>query len=247
MYLSTASLLILAGCLAAVLVFSTLYLLAILRRERSQCRRLLAREEFLTLERNALDETCARLRSERNDLLTENRDLYSRVAALETSLADARQQSAAQRDLLEMTRERMEKDFQILAERVFTRKSETLGSRHQEELTALLKPVREQLTDFRKKVEEVYDRDSRDRVSLGKEIEHLKKLNLQVSEDAVSLANALRGQSKVQGQWGEMILERVLESSGLRRDHEFRTQGGLRDKNGQTRFPDVLVRLPRAD
>ncbi|RJX20695.1 MAG: DNA recombination protein RmuC [Desulfobulbus sp.] len=245
MYLSTASLLILAGCLAAVLVFSTLYLLAILRRERSQCRRLLAREEFLTLERNALDETCARLRSERNDLLTENRDLYSRVAALETSLADARQQSAAQRDLLEMTRERMEKDFQILAERIFTRKSETLGSRHQEELTALLKPVREQLTDFRKKVEEVYDRDSRDRVSLGKEIEHLKKLNLQVSEDAVSLANALRGQSKVQGQWGEMILERVLESSGLRRDHEFRTQGGLRDKNGQTRFPDVLVRLPR--
>jgi DNA recombination protein RmuC len=245
MYLSNSSLVILASCLAASLTLSTLYLLFALRRERQQRLYLTTREELFAQERTLLNQTCERLRAERNALTTENRDIFSRIAALQTEIADTRQQAATQRALLESTREQLEKDFQILAERIFTQKSATLGSQHQEQLGTLLTPVREQLTDFRKKVEEVYDRDSRDRVSLGKEIEHLKKLNLRVSEDALSLANALRGQSKVQGQWGEMILERVLESSGLRPGHEFQTQVALRDKNGQNRFPDVLVRLPQ--
>lgn len=245
MYLSSFSLIILASCLAAGLIFSSLYLLAALRRERRQCLQLATREELHARERILLSQTCERLRTERNALTSENRDLFSKVAALQTGIADTRQQAAAQRALLESTREQLEKDFQILAERVFTLKSAALGSQHQEQLGALLSPVREQLADFRKKIEEVYDRDSRDRVSLGKEIEHLKKLNQRVSEDALSLANALRGQSKVQGQWGEMLLERILESSGLRPGHEFQAQVALRDKNGQARFPDVLVRLPQ--
>jgi DNA recombination protein RmuC len=245
MYLSSTTLIFLASVLTAVLFLSVLYLLAALRRERGRCLQLTTREKLLAQERNSLSETGERLRAERNALTGENRELFSRIAALQTEIIDARQQAGAQRALLESTREQLEKDFQLLAERIFTRKSETLGSQHQEQLTTLLSPVREQLTDFRKKVEEVYDRDSRDRISLGKEIEHLKKLNLRVSEDALSLANALKGQSKVQGQWGEMILERVLESSGLRPGHEFQSQACLRDKNGQTRFPDVLVRLPR--
>lgn len=245
MYLSNPTLTLLASGLAAILALSLLYLLAALRRERSQCLHLSTREELLAQERSLLAETCERLRTERNTLANENRDLFSRVAALRTRIKDAEQQTAAQRTLLASTREQLEKDFQILADRIFTRKSEVLGSQHQEQLSALLTPVREQLTDFKKKVEDVYDRDSRDRVSLSHEIEHLKKLNLKVSEDALSLANALRGQSKVQGQWGEMILERLLESSGLRPGHEFHTQVAHRDKNGQNRFPDVLVRLPQ--
>jgi DNA recombination protein RmuC len=138
----------------------------------------------------------------------------------------------------------MEKDFQILAERVFSEKNKTIASRHLEELGTLLSPVREQLSDFKKKVEDVYDRESRDRISLVKEIEHLKTLNLQISEDAVSLTNALKGQSKVQGLWGEMVLERLLEDCGLQRGREFDTQVRLQG-GGQNRVPDVLVRLPQ--
>ena len=245
MYLSSTTLMYLASGCAAALVLVVLSLQAALRRERGERLRLATREELFLRDQANLSETCERLRAERGALATENRDLTAQVAALRTAIADAEQQAAMQREMLTATRQQLEKDFQLLAARIFTEKSATLGSQHQEQLLTLLTPVREQLTDFKKKVEEVYDRDSRDRVSLGKEIEHLKKLNLQVSEDALSLANALKGQSKVQGQWGEMILERVLESSGLRPGHEFQTQVALRDKAGQTRFPDVLVRLPQ--
>ena len=245
MYLSPTTLAFLALACAAGLILAVLYLLATLRGERAKGLQLAAREELFLREQANLIQTSERLRAERNGLVAENRELLSRVAALQAGIKDAEQQQTAQHALLTATREQMEKDFQLLAERIFAEKSVALGSRHQEELNTLLGPVREQLTHFRKKVEEVYDRDSRDRVSLGKEIEHLKKLNLRVSEDALSLANAMRGQSKTQGQWGEMILERVLESSGLRPGHEFQTQVGHRDQNGQTRFPDVLVRLPQ--
>lgn len=244
MYLSATTLTVLGLACGAGLLLTILYLFVALRRARARDLQLAAREELRLQEHSELQQTCTRLRAERDGLAAENRALLAQAAALQARLQDAEQQAAAQQALLTATRERMEKDFLLLAERFFSEKSVTLRSRHQEELTLLLTPVREQLADFRKKVEEVYDRDSRDRVSLGKEIEHLKKLNLRVSEDALSLANALRGQSKTQGQWGEMVLERVLETSGLRPGHEFVTQAARRDNNGQTRFPDVLVRLP---
>jgi len=244
MYLSNATLLIITAILFCATVLSCLYLLACLRRERSERIRLAAREGILERELSALADTCARLRTERTELYGENRDLAARLAALKTALSDSEQQAEQNRAMLASTRERMEKDFQILAEKIFTEKSTVLSTKHQAELSGLLTPVREQLADFKKKVEDVYDRESRDRVSLITEIEHLKKLNLQVGEDALHLANALKGQSKLQGLWGEMILERLLESSGLTRGREFETQVGLKDGSGRLRLPDVVIQLP---
>ena len=192
-----------------------------------------------------LEEACERLRTERGELSAANRDLITRASSLETALQEAHRQKEMHHTLLEGTRREMEKDFLILAEKIFSEKSKTVTTRHLEDLQNLLFPVREQLADFRKKVEDVYDRESRDRISLANEIEHLKKLNLQISEDAVNLTSALKGQSKVQGMWGEMVLERLLEACGLQRGREFDTQIMLNDAGGQSRFPDVLVRLPQ--
>jgi DNA recombination protein RmuC len=244
MYLSNFTLLILAGSLATILLLALIVNLSALRRERSKTILLSARQEMHTEEVAALTQTCERLRDERTQQFEQNSELTAKLASLQTTLEEKNKQVEARNKLLETTRAEMEKNFQILAERIFTEKGTTISRNHQEELTRLLLPVREQLSEFKKKVEDVYDRETRDRVSLVKEIQHLKTLNQQISEDAVNLTNALKGQSKVQGLWGEMILEHLLENSGLRQGHEFEVQVPLKDKNGQMRIPDVLVRLP---
>jgi DNA recombination protein RmuC len=245
MYLNNITLLTLAFTLAGFLFLTLLVSLTALRRERNNGILLGVRAQMHTGETAVLTQTCERLRAERHQLHEENRTLTAELAVLQAMLEEKNNQVAARSELLESTRADMEKNFQILAERIFTEKGTTLTRNHQEELARLLQPVREQLGDFKKKVEDVYDLETRDRVSLGKEIEHLKTLNQRISEDAVNLTNALKGQSKVQGLWGEMILEHLLENSGLKAGHEFEVQVSRKDRNGQPRMPDVLVRLPR--
>lgn len=244
MYLSNTHLLFTTAAVIIALAAITLSLLVSLRRERSQRLQLAAREELRSGEITALETTCERLRIERLELYGENRDLSTRVATLQAAVADSEKQTELHQTILTSTRVQLEKDFQILAQRIFTEKGTLLSNTHQSELNTLLMPVREQLAAFRKKVEEVYDRESRDRVSLAKEIIHLKDLNRQVSEDAHNLANALKGQSKMQGLWGEMILEQLLENAGLVRGREFETQVSLKDGRGNARLPDVLLHLP---
>ncbi len=245
MYFSNTTLLILAGLAVTGLAWACFYSVASLRRARRRLLLCSARAEQQQNELTMLEHTVTRLRHERTVLQDENRDLASRLAALQTALTAAEKQADTGRTLLEATRKQLESDFQILADRIFTEKGQILSQKHQAALAALLNPVREQLGEFKKKVEDVYDRESRDRISLVKEIEHLKTLNLQISQDAVNLTNALKGRNKTQGLWGEMILERLLEDSGLHRGHEFDTQVGLKDKNGRTRLPDVIIHLPR--
>ena len=242
--LSGPTLIVLAALLTAGLLTGCFFCLMALRRERRQYFLLSVRDEQRQSEITRLEQTTDRLRAERNELIVENRDLTMKIGSLQTSLSDAKKQADERQALLESTRKQLEQDFQILAERIFTEKGRVLSQKHCVELKTLLHPVREQIGEFKKKVEDVYDRESRDRISLVNEIEHLKKLNMRMSEDAVNLTSALKGQSKTQGLWGEMILERLLEDSGLRRGHEFDTQVGLKDTNDQTRLPDVIVRLP---
>ena len=244
-YFSDTTLYILAGTVFAGLVLFSLTSLMALRKARNLLVQYRIKEEQHQKEISTLEQTADRLRNERAGLFAENRELAARISALQTSLDESAKQVAMQQEHLNETREQMEKDFQILAERIFTEKSRTISDLHQSKLHNLLFPVKEQLGEFRKKVEDVYDQELRDRISLIKEIEHLKRLNQQISDDAVNLTTALKGQSKVQGLWGEMILERLLEDSGLKRGHEYEIQVSRKDKNGRTKLPDVLVRLPR--
>ncbi|KPK30518.1 MAG: hypothetical protein AMK70_13965, partial [Nitrospira bacterium SG8_35_1] len=130
------------------------------------------------------------------------------------------------------------------ANKIFEDKSRKFTEQNRENIEGVLKPMREQLLDFKKKVEDVYDKESKDRVSLLNEIIHLKTLNERISEDALNLTNALKGQSKTRGSWGEMILERVLEESGLQKGREYEVQTMYASEEGQRRHPDVIVHLP---
>ena len=152
--------------------------------------------------------------------------------------------AAEKLQLLQQARKQLEDEFSLLANRIFEEKSQRFVKTNRETLQATLDPLKTQLKDFRARVEDVYDRETRDRLSLRHEINSLKQLNQRMSEDAVNLTRALKGDKKAQGNWGEIVLERVLEESGLRRGHEYETQFSATSRDGQRRQPDVIIRLP---
>lgn len=167
-----------------------------------------------------------------------------RVARLET--AQAEQQRATERRIEELkaARDDFRKDFQVLANNIFDEKSKAFGERSEAQLGQLLKPLREQIGEFRKQVSEAYGSEAQQRAVLKSEIDRLAKLNERLGEDALNLTRALKGQSKTQGNWGEMILARVLEASGLEAGREYDTQVKVDGRGGERLFPDAIVRLP---
>ncbi|MFC1843839.1 DNA recombination protein RmuC [Thermodesulfobacteriota bacterium] len=199
-------------------------------------------------ERRAVaEEKCSRLPGLEDDLekvQQENIRLQTRMSELETRLEDERKNAAEKLSLLQEARDQLKLEFQNVANKIFEDKSQKFTEQNRENIEGVLKPMREQLIDFKKKVEDVYDKESKDRVSLLTEIIHLKSLNERISEDAINLTNALKGQSKTRGSWGEMILERVLEESGLQKGREYEVQVMYASEEGQRRHPDVIVHLP---
>lgn len=158
---------------------------------------------------------------------------------------DKERRSASEKlELLEKNRDALKQEFENLANRIFDQKSERFTQQSKTSLDSLLNPFRDQLQDFRKRVEDVYTTETRDRQALRSEIKSLQDLNRQITEEAANLTRALKGDKKVQGNWGELILERVLERSGLRKGVEYETQGSYRDGDNQLLRPDVIVHLP---
>ena len=157
-----------------------------------------------------------------------------------------------QKEELEIMRKQFNTEFENIASRVLEEKTQKFTQLNKENLDVILKPLGENLEGFRKKVEEVYDRESKERFSLGKELERLVQLNQKISEEANNLTNALKGNSKTQGDWGQMILENILEKSGLVKDREYFVQEYLKDENenylkneeGNRMQPDVIISYP---
>lgn len=182
------------------------------------------------------------------DELAHLRDGYNALreadARLEERSRGALRSAQEKIELLQSAREQMKAEFNALANRIFEEKSQRIVQTNKVSLEGTLGPLKDQLTDFKKKVEDVYDKETRDRVSLRSELEQLKNLNTQMSEDALNLTRALKGDKKTQGNWGEVVLERVLEQSGLRKGTEYETQVSLTAPDGSKRFPDVIIRLP---
>ncbi len=230
------------GMLGAVLVALAFFL--ILARAQRRYWMASLRLERLQEQIRAYDQEVRRLRAERNELAQHCRKIDAENASLQTACTLMQQQVQERTALLAATKQQIEQDFQLLAGKILGEKGEVLNRQHESALTMLLRPFRDQLLEFKKKVEEVYDRDARDRISMIKEIEHLKQLNRQISSDAANLTQALRGSNKLQGQWGEMILARLLEASGLRKGEEFALQVSLKTPEGATFQPDALVYLP---
>jgi DNA recombination protein RmuC len=216
----------------------------VLERERGQ--HAAARSErdgaqaWLQQLRPQLDE---RERQQRH-LQQENGELRARLAAQESAMAESRRAAQEKLELLQQARTQLTQEFQALAGRIFDEKSERFAKQSQGALEGTLNPLKEQLNQFRQRVETVYDSENKDRSQLRAELSQLKELNRRMSEEALNLTRALKGENKTAGNWGEVILERVLEESGLRKGHEYDTQFAARDDSGRRRHPDVVVRLP---
>ena len=161
-------------------------------------------------------------------------------ARLEERLAAEQEKQA----FSEESRKQLKQEFEQLANKVLEQRGQKLSDEHQKGLDGLLKPFQTQLQDFRRRVDQIHTDETRAQASLIEQLGQLKTLNQQMHDDALNLTQALKGQVKTQGNWGEMILERVLESSGLTRGREYETQVGLKDEAGQQRFPDAIIRLP---
>ncbi|MFC7296040.1 DNA recombination protein RmuC [Marinobacter aromaticivorans] len=183
-------------------------------------------------------------RSKIDELATELSETRAVMRGQQVMLKEERRSAAEKLALLERNRDALKQEFENLANRIFDQKSERFTQQTRTSLDTLLNPFRDQLQDFRKRVEDVYTTETRDRQALRSEIKSLQDLNRQITEEAANLTRALKGDKKIQGNWGELILERVLEKSGLRKGVEYETQGSYRDADSQLLRPDVVVHLP---
>ena len=171
-------------------------------------------------------------------------DLSARYAALEASSREQVQAAAEKLALLDQAEQRLRDSFQNLATTILDDKAKHLREQSSLELGGLLDPLKLQLKEFRETVSNTYANDARDRGMLAQEIHTLKQLNQRISEDAINLTRALKGDSRAQGAWGELVLERVLEASGLTAGRDYETQVTFRKGDGSRPRPDVIVRLP---
>lgn len=166
------------------------------------------------------------------------------IARLETELAAERRQSAEKLQMLQAAREDLSNQFKNLANEILEEKSKKFSEQNKSSLGELLEPLKTRLSQFQGKVEEVYVQEGKDRTALAEQVKQLMELNKLLSDDAKNLTSALKGSVKTQGNWGELILERVLEASGLRKGQEYVVQQSHTQEDNSRLQPDVVIYLP---
>ncbi|WP_295022781.1 DNA recombination protein RmuC [Sulfurimonas sp.] len=182
-------------------------------------------------------------------LHSQNSVLSERINGLnekfEAQMALEKRANSEKIELLEKNKEQMKLEFKEIANKILESNSQKFSSQNQESISKIIAPMKEQFNEFKKQIDDVYIKEAKDRSMLQAEIKSIKEINHQMSRDANSLTNALKGESKKQGVWGEMILESVLSHSGLREGVEFDREVSLEHESDGSRFrPDVIVHLP---
>lgn len=187
------------------------------------------------------------LEEAKNEFNSERRaktELVGQLSAARQELVSYKDKLDNQVTELEALRNQFKLEFENLAQRIFEEKSTTFSKQNKEQLEVVLNPLREKLRDFENKVEKVYGEESKERITLRVEISKLFEMNSKLSADANNLATALKGSNKHQGNWGEMILEKILERSGLQQGIEFEKQTMDVNAAGEKIMPDVVIHLP---
>lgn len=177
-------------------------------------------------------------------ILQEKSDLQARFEAQSARHGQERQTFEEKIVLLESAEKRLQEQFENLANRIFEQKQANFTQSSKQGLDAVLAPFKEQLEGFKRQVTDQYVKEGQERASLKTEILSLKSLNQKITEEAAALTKALKGDNKQQGNWGEVVLERILKESGLRDGHEFDMQVSLKNDSGKHYQPDVVVHLP---
>lgn len=175
-------------------------------------------------------------------------ELAVKDSELNAANAKHEEENKANEDKLALLKEaetRLQTQFENVANKIFQQKSDKFNESSKAGIDALLNPLKVQIEGFKKQVNEQHIREGQERASLKTEIMSLKELNKQITQEAAALTKALKGDNKQQGNWGEIVLERILAESGLREGHEFETQAHLKDESGKAYKPDVVVHLPQ--
>lgn len=186
-------------------------------------------------------QTIMRLQAEKNDLQAKMDGRTADLAAAKTLNSELERQLACQKEELARMNEKLKAEFQNIATMVTAASAKELSRTNTEKLEGILSPFAEKLNELKQQVSDAYDKESRDKAGLREEIKQLMELNKQMSEDAVDLTRALKGDAKTQGNWGELVLERVLDLAGLVKGIEYDREVAI--ENGKYR-PDVVVHLP---
>ncbi|AAW84539.2 DNA recombination protein RmuC [Aliivibrio fischeri] len=173
-----------------------------------------------------------------------NSNVEAELREQEARNEEERKASQEKIELLERAEERLKQQFENLANQLFEHKTKTVDEQNKVSLEGLLSPLKEQLEGFKKQVNDSFGFEAKERHTLVHEIRSLQQLNERMTQEAVNLTNALKGDNKQQGNWGEVVLSRVLKESGLREGHEYDTQVSMDDEDGKRFYPDVIVHLP---
>lgn len=212
----------------------------------------ITRIDLLQKEKENASAEIARMRFNVEEKAQELQAVRIEIADYQAKIRYQQQQQEAHKQELEGMGEQLRKDFQLLATSILEEKTKKFTQLNADNLKSILDPLHLHIKEFKSKVEETYDKESKERFSLGEKIKDLVELNQRISDEANNLTRALKGDSKKQGDWGEMILESVLESSGLMRGREYFVQDFIRDEagnvikneSGQGMRPDVVVYYP---
>jgi DNA recombination protein RmuC len=198
-----------------------------------------------------LEERISGLQNEKENLSNELTEKENQIMDLNTryttALADIKHASEkleTQKKDIEQMQEFFREKFENLANSILEDKTKKFTEVNRVKLEEILNPLKDRIKDFEKKVEETYDKEAQQRFSLKEEVKKLAELNQQVSAEAHNLTRALKGESKTQGNWGEMILESILEKSGLVKGREYSVQPSFRDESGKLLYPDVIIHYP---
>ncbi|CAH6661851.1 DNA recombination protein RmuC [Pseudocitrobacter vendiensis] len=190
-------------------------------------------------------EECELLNNELRSLREINTSLEADLREVTTRLEATQHHAEDKIRQMINSEQRLSEQFENLANRIFEHSNRRVDEQNRQSLNSLLTPLREQLDGFRRQVQDSFGQEAKERHTLAHEIRNLQQLNEQMTREAVNLTRALKGDNKTQGNWGEVVLTRVLEASGLREGYEYETQVSIETDTRARMQPDVIVRLPQ--
>lgn len=192
----------------------------------------------------SVKESLSKTEHEREEIRREKDNLNIELARKNSEYESLHEKFRERDESLKQQQEQLRKDFELLANKILEEKSTKFTEQNKENIKNILTPLQEKILHFEKKVEDSQKENISIHSALREKLSELSKANIQISQEAVNLTKALKGDSKMQGNWGELVLERVLEKSGLEKDREYVVQQNFTREDGSRVLPDVVINLP---
>jgi len=201
-------------------------------------------KQIFSEQKKSFENQIQQLNAEREKLLNEKQSLLVLLSKKETEYSNLLQKNSEQKQEVEELQAKFTKEFENLANKILEEKSNKFTEQNKENIKNILNPLQEKIQLFEKKVEDSQKENIGIHASLKEQLQNLQNQNLKITQEAENLTKALKGDSKMQGNWGELVLERVLEKSGLEKDREYFVQQSFANEEGKRIMPDVVIHLP---